>query len=194
MNIYVSGGSKCGKSEFAENTAMDLSKEKQLPLYYVATMRPKDQEDMKRIEKHQISRQHKGFETLELKEPQDFESVLKKRTFSVPFSRQANDQLPVQLPGVFLVDSVTALLENTIFDEEYNVAENAWKEVTGSLKIFMEVAENVVFVSDFVYSDGIEYDSVTETYRKNLAMCDRVLAEKCDQVYQVINGCPVQWK
>ena len=177
MNIYVSGGSKCGKSDFAENLAKGMAEEKGLPLFYVATMIPKDNEDLLRVDKHREKRKDKGFQTLELKTPEDIETFL-----------------PDISQGVFLIDSVTAILENTIFDEHYNIDENGWKSVADSLIQFMDKCKNLVFVSDFIYSDGVEYDQYTETYRKNLALCDRRLAEKCDQVWEVTFGCPVQWK
>ena len=177
MNIYVSGGSKCGKSDFAENLAKAMSEEMDLPLYYVATMIPKDNEDLLRVDKHRKMRKDKGFQTLELKTPEDIGTFL-------PYISQ----------GVFLIDSVTAILENTIFDENYSIDENGWRSVTDSLIEFMDKGKNLVFVSDFIYSDGVEYDQYTEIYRKNLALCDRRLAEKCDQVWEVTFGCPLQWK
>lgn len=180
MNIYISGGCKNGKSELAENMAIKLAKENQLPLYYVATMIPKDQEDLRRVEIHRKSRKNKGFETLEIKRPEEF--------------IQLSENFHVSLPGVFLIDSVTALLENTIFDEEYNVDEHAWVKITENLSEFMKEAGHVVFVSDFVFSDGALYDQVTESYRENLAMCDQRLAAGCDRVCEVSFGCIIDYK
>lgn len=217
MNVYISGGSKCGKSEFAENMARRIAEDKKLPLYYVATMIPKDDEDLDRVKKHKDNRKNKGFETLELKVPEDFYGIFghENQDLEQGFKKKMGGKpgLPkdwinpldedgvglsgtaaIGSPGVFLVDSVTALLENTIFDEKFNVDENAWKIVTELMERLMKFSGNVVFVSDFVYSDGIIYDEVTETYRKNLAMCDRRIAEKCDCVYEVTYGCPIQWK
>ena len=187
MNIYVSGGCKNGKSQLAENMARDMAIKEKLPLYYVATMIPKDKEDVKRVNIHRKTRKNKGFETLELKTTEDFLEILND-------SGKSLNQKNFHIPAVFLVDSITALLENIIFDDEYNVDDNAWIKITETLEKFMLQAGHVVFVSDFIFSDGVLYDQVTESYRKNLAMCDRRLAEKCDRVCEVSFGCIRDYK
>lgn len=187
MNIYLSGGCKNGKSEIAENIAKKLAKDNKKPLYYVATMIPKDKEDLKRVQEHKKSRGNKGFETLELKSIENFMEMLDGCVLDSKSTK-------VNMSGVFLVDSITALLENTMFDKDYNVYENAWRDITDSLSEFMKVAGHVVFVSDFLFSDGVLYDAVTEIYRKNLAMCDRILAAECDRVYEVAFGFMLEYK
>ena len=61
MFILVTGGSGSGKSEFAENIAMKLGGK----MLYVATMKPYDDECLKRIERHRKMRDGKGFRTVE---------------------------------------------------------------------------------------------------------------------------------
>ena len=61
MFILVTGGSGSGKSEFAENIAMKLDGK----MLYVATMKPYDDECLKRIERHRKMRDGKGFRTVE---------------------------------------------------------------------------------------------------------------------------------
>ena len=179
MNIYISGGAKSGKSEVGENMAVQMAREKNLPLYYIATMIPKDREDEIRIENHRRKRVHKGFETLELKVPEDF----KKAAFNLKEKK-----------GVFFFDSVTAFLENVIFDEEYNVDEKAYEKVNKCLLDFLREKKNVIFISDYIFSDGENYLESTEIYRKNLANCDRVLAKACDKLYEVVAGEIIEYK
>ena len=64
MNIFISGGCKNGKSDFAQELAVKLADGGRL--YYVATMIPYDDEDRARIKKHIENRAGLGFETLEL--------------------------------------------------------------------------------------------------------------------------------
>ena len=52
MNILISGGCKNGKSYYAQKLALSMAQEKSLPLYYLATMIPVDDEDRVRIERH----------------------------------------------------------------------------------------------------------------------------------------------
>ena len=61
MIVLLTGGSACGKSSYGERLAVQGPK----PLYYIAAMKPYDQECLKKIARHQALRKGKGFETLE---------------------------------------------------------------------------------------------------------------------------------
>ena len=65
MNVFISGGCKNGKSYYAQKLASDLAREQGKPLYYIATMIPRDEEDRARIRRHLAERDGWGFETLE---------------------------------------------------------------------------------------------------------------------------------
>ena len=54
--------------------------------------------------------------------------------------------------------------------------------------------DNIVFVSDFIYSDSGLYDMLTEDYRAALAECDRALAAACDTVVEVFSTNPILYK
>ena len=49
MNIFISGGCKNGKSLHAQELAKEMADVQHVPLYYIATMIPKDDEDHNRI-------------------------------------------------------------------------------------------------------------------------------------------------
>ena len=65
MNILISGGAKNGKSYFAQRQAKQMADEQGVPLYYIATMIPHDEEDRARIRRHIKERAGWGFATLE---------------------------------------------------------------------------------------------------------------------------------
>ena len=65
MKLLISGGCKNGKSSIAE-AWIDLVTDRTKPLYYLATMLPKDDEDHSRIEVHRLKRQGIPFETIEI--------------------------------------------------------------------------------------------------------------------------------
>ena len=106
MTVLVSGGSKNGKSGFAQELAVRLSGNGRR--YYVATMVPFDDEDRSRIKRHIADREGLGFETLEL--GTDIARCLEQ-----------GDN------GTFLIDSVTALLVNEMFSgvQDGTVDDNA---------------------------------------------------------------------
>ena len=90
--------------------------------------------------------------------------------------------------GVFLLDSVTALLSNEMFLNDGVFIENAPVKIAEDLKTFCKLTGNTVFVSDYIYSDASFYDALTEKYRQGLALADKTLAKLCSQVTEVSYG------
>ena len=167
MTIFLSGGAKNGKSTLAQHLTRVLAKGG--PMYYVATMIPHDAEDDARIARHLQEREGWGFSTLECG---------KDITKSI---------IDKNINGSFLFDSVTALLANEMFpgiDPDLT----APQRVKADLLALADHAENVVFVSDFIYSDAAHYDDLTQAYRKGLADADRALAVRCDCVAELCGG------
>lgn len=173
MKIFISGGCKNGKSTLAETCACALAKGG--PLYYLATMIPHDEEDRERIRCHVESRAGKGFTTIEC--GRDIVQLLDN----------------VDKDGTFLVDSVTALFSNEMFRDGI-VDSYADMRTAEELCSFAARVKNIVFVSDFIFSDDRRYDEYTEEYRKGLAFCDRALAAISDTVVEVCIGHHVLYK
>ena len=171
MKILIVGGSKSGKSMAAQRIARMLAAHGSCPAYYWATMEPSDSEDEKRIARHLEARAGWGFETIEC--GADLLTCLNYDT-----------------NGSFLLDSVTALLQNVMFPVEKNyemdlaAAETCAKDVVA----FAKSVANAVIVSDYIYSDAQRYDEGTECYRKSLAKIDRLLAQLSDTVIEVSAG------
>lgn len=173
MKIFISGGCKNGKSSLAESCTCALSGDG--PLYYLATMIPHDGEDEARIRRHVASRAGKGFQTIE--QGRNILGCLEG----------------VEPGGAYLLDAVTSLLSNEMFHDEI-VDMEAGERTAQELALLTEKVENIVFVSDYIYSDDTQYDEYTETYRKGLALCDRTLAALCDTVVEVCTGHYIVYK
>ena len=170
MTYLISGGAKNGKSTLAQNLAVKLAQGG--THYYIATMIPVDEEDRERIRLHILDRAGLGFETIEC-------------------GTHLLDSLEgADLSATFLLDSVTALLMNELFRPENNYEMDlaAAQRCAEELERFASMAGNVVFVSDYIYSDAQRYDEVTQTYRRLLADIDRRLAKVCDTVVEVSAG------
>jgi adenosylcobinamide kinase/adenosylcobinamide-phosphate guanylyltransferase len=174
MNVFISGGAKNGKSSYAQDLAVKMAKEKKCPLYYVATMIPHDNEDRARIDRHRRDRQRLGFRTIEC--GKNIEREIEGRE------------------GVFLIDSVTALLSNEMFRSDGTVDGEASIRIAERLKSLCKSHDGLIFVSDFIYSDGVKYDELTEAYIQGLAIIDRALAKECGRVIEMIHGFPVDYK
>lgn len=168
MTVFISGGAKCGKSSLAQDLTVKLSEGGKR--YYVATMISSGKEDDDRIRRHIADRDGMGFETVEC-----FQNIL--------------DCLEIaDANGAFLVDSVTALLQNSLFPAEKNYDLDAAKRCSDELVEFAGKVRHAVFVSDYIYSDAEIYSETTERYRKCLADIDRRLAQVCDTVVEVAAG------
>lgn len=168
MTYFISGGAKNGKSTLAQELAVALGKKR----YYVATMISTGAEDDERIRRHIADRAGMGFETVEC-----FKNIL--------------DCLnTAEKNAVFLVDSVTALMQNALFpvEKNYEMDLQAAARCADELVQFAQSVRHAVFVSDYIYADGICYDEGTERYRKCLADVDRRLAAVCDTVVEVSAG------
>ena len=175
MHYFISGGAKSGKSMRAQETARKMAEKKQLPMYYLAVMDPQDEEDLERIRGHRKAREGWGFQTLE-------------ESYHVPEVLENADA-----GGVFLLDSVTALLANVMF-RNGRIDQRAGDEVLAQLLEFAERTENTIFVSDNVFSDAAVYDPVTEEYRRTLGKIGIALAECCGAVEEVSAGIVKRWK
>lgn len=167
MIAFFSGGAKNGKSTLAQTLAKRLAGEG--PLYYAATMIPHDDEDLARIARHLQEREGWGFTTL------DCGNRVTKRI------------IDKKINGTFLFDSVTALLANEMFPPAGpDLA--APERVKGELLALADWAENIVFVSDFIFADARRYDALTQAYRAGLAAADRALCARADLVFEVCAG------
>lgn len=162
MLVYVSGGCKNGKTDLAQQIAVKLSGERSR--VYLATMIPYDDEDRARIQKHIENRKGLGFETAE--EGRDILSVIE---------RYGTDT-------VYLVDSVTALLQNAMYPEDRS------EELKKDMTEFADRASDAVFVSDYIFSEAERYSEETLKYMRSLADIDKAMAQLCDVVIEMCGG------
>ena len=183
MKVFISGGSKSGKSFYAQQLSQKIRKEG-TPLYYLATMIPTDDEDELRIARHRKEREGCGFETVEV-------------GCDVVAAVDRCDKR-----GTFLLDSVTALLSNVMFapgdgemselsdgvTPEYHVNHDAHVKTATDLTEIMGRLDNIVIISDYIYSDAFLYDELTEAYRRSLAYIDKLVAHCSDVVLEFCAG------
>ena len=164
MNIFLCGGCKNGKSALAQELAVKLSRGGKR--YYVATMIAGDDEDRARILKHIKDRDGLGFQTLEI-----------GRDIADCLAADAAD-------ATFLIDSVTALLANEMFHD--NQVDNAALErCREELLQVLAHSANTVIVSDYLFSDAVRFDDITEQYRRALGVLHCALANACDTVAEL---------
>ncbi len=199
MFIVVTGGSGSGKSEFAENLAVQIHKEQlarmknftsanqeqrdvHIPaLYYVATMHPYDNESRNRIRRHRQQRDGKGFVTLE----------------------QATEleKIETECSDILLLEDLSNLLANEMYLQTGRIkARDAGmipqmeRAVLSPILQLVKQMESVVLVTNEIFSDGMEYEEETIRYLELLGSLNQHLAKAADSVVEVVCGIPVWQK
>ena len=138
-----------------------------LPRYYLATMQVWDAECAARVEKHRKMRAAKQFETLEC--PLHLETV----------------RLPRR--GTALLEDLGNLTANELYDP-------AGEHILQGLDSLAAQCENLIVVSNEVFSGGADYAGDTDRYLLALARVNNALAARADAVVRVMCGIPVYYK
>lgn len=172
MLIIISGGSGSGKSEYAENIAVDLRKRLQAEkLIYIAAMKPYGDEALKRIERHRSMRSNKGFETMECYF--DLESI------------------NIDENSVALLECMSNLAANEIFE---NKNKNAVNDILNGIKRIENIVKAFIIVTNEIFSDGVSYDRETVDYIKALGYINRHMFNISDAAAEIVCGAPVYIK
>ena len=170
MLMMVTGGSGSGKSEFAESLVTGLADG---PNLYIATMFPFDEECHKRIARHREMRKDKGFDTLECYTDLSRASVPKGTTV--------------------LLECMSNLVANEMFQEN-GAHENTVKAVVDGVEFLQKQTENLVIVTNEIFSEAAEYQGDTKLYQEYLGMINQKLSDMADEVVEVVYGIPVYQK
>lgn len=170
MKVLLTGGCKNGKSTYAQNLVTNISTEENR--YYVATMSPSDDEDILRIKRHIYDRKDCNFTTIE--KDVDITSIL-------PLLKKENS---------VLLDSSTALLSNEMFLQNGDYVKDAYIKVAVDILELSKNVENIVVVSDYIYSDAFLYEPMTENFRFGLSYVDKALAKEFDTVIEMCFSTP----
>lgn len=167
MLTLVTGGSGSGKSAFAEQVIASYVQGERI---YIATMYPFDQESEQKIVRHKELRSDKNFKTIEC-----YTSL---KSIKVPCCSNV------------LLECMSNLVANEMYQEAGAGDETVSKVLLGIEQLLKQV-DNLVIVTNEVFSDGDDYDEETMKYIATLASINREIARKADQVIEVIYGIAV---
>ena len=168
MTILVTGGSKCGKSSFAERILEGFPGRK----IYIATMQPFGEDALEAIGRHRRMRAGKGFETVE----------------------RYTDMGSAVLPEgcAVLLECMGNLCANEMFSGE-GCADPAERIITG-IRSLAERAAELVIVTNQVGSDGIAYPEGTADYIRVLGRINAGISAFADSVIECVYGIPLVLK
>ena len=162
MFAMIIGGSASGKSALAERWAASLP----LPRIYLAAMQVLDEESRARVLRHRAMRAGKGFETIETP------------------TALWNTDLPAG--ATVLLEDLSNLLANEMFSPEGGGSEAALHGVQSLLAR----CDNLILVTNEVFSGGANYEGETEDYLAELAWLNRTLAAEAGAVVEAVCGLP----
>ena len=169
MRRLIYGGSASGKSRCAELAASALPG----PRFYIATMRPWDEECRARIEKHRRQRAGLGFTTIE----------------------HYGDLRDLVLParGTVLLECMGNLVTNVLFGPGGPPADPL-AAVTAGLARLSAQCSHLIVVSNDVFSEDGGCDGGTRAWLDLLAGANRWMGREFDAVTEVVCGIPVAVK
>lgn len=167
MITLVTGGSKCGRSRYAEKLLVN-SKNK----IYIATMQPFGEEAYRTIERHRKLRAGKGFVTIE----------------------QYTDMEKAEIPRCdgILLECIANLTANEMFSE--TPADDIPGKIMKGITHLSEQTGHLVIVTSQVGSDGIDYSPETMRYIENMGKINALIADTADNVIECVYGIPVTLK
>lgn len=168
MITLVTGGTKCGKSGYAEKILERFEGQK----YYIATMNPVGDDAEEIIARHVEMRCGKNYVTVER-------------------LRDIGDTEIPEGSGV-LLECVGNLCANEMFVGT-EVLDPAKKIVEG-IKRLSEKTSELVIVTNEVGSDGNDYSPDTMSYIKQMGIINCRIAEFADNVVECVYGIPIARK
>jgi adenosylcobinamide kinase/adenosylcobinamide-phosphate guanylyltransferase len=172
--IFITGGTRSGKSRLAERLAEGQAEGVRSPLGYIATASADDAEMKERIAVHQ-ERRGSAWQTME--EPLDVCGVI-----------AGHD-------GYFnaiLIDCVTLWLTNMLL--LHNSPEPALAEVKRLTLLFADLQSPLVIVSSEVGMGIVPENRLARIFRDLAGEANQLIAEAADEVYLAISGIPLKIK
>lgn len=168
MLRLIIGTQNSGKSEYAENLIRTM-KNADESIGYIATMAVKDEEGIKRINKHRKMREGKGFITFE--KTCDLDKLL--------------PQLAENRISIALLECLSNLVGNEMYlskNKDKTLEELTDIIVTEVLTLGRGLKELVIVSNHFVAKDS--FDEQTLDYIKLCDMVNESLKPFCDQVIE----------
>lgn len=174
MLHLIIGGSASGKSFIGEKYAARAGAEH---LYYLATMHPRGEEGKERVRRHRKQREGKGFLTIEAWH--HLENVCPKSG--------------MRKNTAILLECMSNLVANEQF-EAGGTDEEILDRIVRGIQNLQARAENVIVITNDIFSDGEAYEAETMRYLDLLGRVNQMLAVRADRVTEVVYGIEIPVK
>jgi adenosylcobinamide kinase/adenosylcobinamide-phosphate guanylyltransferase len=170
--ILVTGGSRSGKSAFAQQMAESIPG----PRVYIATCPVMDEEMHRRVERHQEARNARDWDTIE--ETVDLARVLRDARYPV-----------------FLIDCLTLWINNLMYEAAKAGREVTEEEVAALCRELLsecrKLTATIILVTNEVGMGIIPDNPSARLFQDLSGRAGQVIASGADAVYLVACGIPV---
>lgn len=174
--IFITGGSKSGKSSLAVSLAKRIPKEK----VFIATCIPKDSEMKRRVALHKRNRPS-SWKTIEVRD--SLVSIVRKEA---------------QSDMVIIIDCLTLFISLFLIQK---AGENRIKnEVDKAVRIIKNGKAAGIIVSNEVGCGLVPENKLGRDFRDIAGVCNQIVAKGADEVIYMVSGIPLtikgakQWK
>jgi len=186
--IYVTGGAKSGKSSFAEDLLLGMDNGNQKNIY-LATSIVFDEEIKAKVALHKERRQDKWITAESYKN----------------FSETLKDVLSDERKNNMLVDCLTNMISNIIFEEQdinwdkpsekdFEKCNISVEKQVNELINVINRFENTVIVSNELGMGIVPSYPLGRYFREIAGKMNQKIAEIADEVYFVVSGIPMKIK
>ncbi|MCK4502980.1 MAG: bifunctional adenosylcobinamide kinase/adenosylcobinamide-phosphate guanylyltransferase [Desulfuromonadales bacterium] len=174
--IYISGGCRSGKSDYAQTLAENLTGKR----LYLATCPHIDAEMDQRIMRHQQQRSKRQWHTVEA--PIDLAGAVA--------AAEGFD--------VILIDCLTLWINNLLYEAEKK-DEQLTEQLINEQCINLVNAcrkreQTIIFVSNELGMGLVPADAVSRNYRDCLGRCNQTIAKLADEAVFLVSGIPLTLK
>lgn len=177
--LLVTGGSRSGKSAFAQKMAEGMDGAR----VYVATCPVIDEEMAERVRRHREDRENRNWRTIE--ETEDLAGVLRREG-----NGDANK--------IFLIECLTLWINNLMWKAEQESREVGEDEIALQCADLLEacraVSGTVIFVTNEVGMGIVPDNAVARRYRDLVGRCNQIMAAGADSVTLVSCGLSIKLK
>lgn len=175
--VLVTGGSRSGKSAFAERYAAKFGKK----IAYVATAQVYDDEMQHRVDLHQARR------------PSEW------RTYECPFEAENALLAASAEHDMILFDCITLYITNVLLKDyrEHEIAKHYELVETAIRKLInaaLQADGTTIFVTNEVGSGIVPGDPLSREYRDLAGLANQLVAEAAEEVYLVTCGIATEIK
>ena len=168
--IFITGGSRSGKSSFAVKLAQSIRKKK----IFIATCIPEDSEMRRRVMLHRKSR------------PSSWRTIEQRGALVPILTKETGSDV------VIIIDCLTLFVSSLLMKglKEKRIKD----EVNKAVAIIKKAKATVIIVSNEVGSGLVPENKLGRNFRDIVGSCNQIVGAGADEVNYMVSGIPLKIK